>query len=63
MNGDYKYGFRLQQNGKAYEIYVDENMNPTNKDKNNEFVKQLVNENKEELDALFNNANGKFQLN
>lgn len=60
ISGGYEYGFRLQKDGVAYEIYVDENMEPI--DKNNSVATQNVKENKAELEKLFSKANKMWQL-
>lgn len=58
--GGYEFGFRLQKDGSAFEIYVDENMNPV--DKNDAKVVQLVNEHKDVLDKLYAKANKVWDL-
>ncbi|KXG10854.1 hypothetical protein AT864_00722 [Anoxybacillus sp. P3H1B] len=58
--GGYEYGFRLQKDGAAYEIYVDENMEPINKD--DTVAAQKVEEYKVELEELFSKANEMWEL-
>ena len=53
----YEYGFRLQKEEKAYEIYVDENMNPIY-----EKDAHIVNKFKTELEELFSKANETWNL-
>ena len=60
MSGGYEYGYRRQDNGAAYEIYVDENMEPIHKDDMVEV--QKIKEHKAELEALFSKANKMWQL-
>ncbi|MDW7617788.1 hypothetical protein SC499_24720 [Peribacillus simplex] len=62
ISGGYKYGFRLQEEGEAYEIYVDKNMEPTNKDKGDPDAVQKVEEHKAELEELFSKANEMWQF-
>ncbi|WP_066506473.1 hypothetical protein [Abyssisolibacter fermentans] len=51
MFGGYKYGFRLQKDGLAHEIYVDEHMEPINKEN-----KVLIEKYNVELKQLFDKA-------
>lgn len=60
MSGDYTYGFRLTSKGQTYEIYVDKNMEPV--DKNNEETNQLVQQFKPQLDALYEKALNTWDL-
>lgn len=60
MSGGYEYGFRLQKDGVAYEIYVDENMEPINKE--DTVAVQKVIEFKAELEELLSKANDMWQL-
>ncbi|AVD54719.1 MULTISPECIES: hypothetical protein [Heyndrickxia] len=61
MTGGYKYGVRLQENGEAYEIYVNEKLEPV--DKSDAIAKKVIMENKEDLKTLFSNANKVWDLN
>ena len=61
ISGGYKYGVRLQKDGRAYEIYVDENMEPILKDDSTEV--QKLKEYKTELEVLFTKANEMWDLN
>ncbi|MGY0373955.1 hypothetical protein [Clostridium sp. JNZ J1-5] len=58
--GGYKYGFRLKEGKSVYELYVDENINPIDKD-NKDFVKK-VKEHKAGIDELFSKANEMWKL-
>lgn len=58
ISGGYEYGFRLQKDGAAHEIYVDENMEPIHKDDTVAVQKEY----KAELEALFSKANEMWQL-
>lgn len=49
----FTYGIRVQDDTGAYEIYVDENMNPINGDKNQ---KEVIKKNWEEINKLYTNA-------
>lgn len=60
ISGGYEYGFRIQKNGVAYEIYVDENMEPIHKD--DKVAIQKVKEYKAELEELLSKANEMWQL-
>lgn len=60
MSGGYKYGFRLQEDGSTYEIYVDENMNPIYKD-DTEDVKKIE-EHKSDIETLFSKSNEMWNL-
>lgn len=64
INGGYKYGFRVQESESqtAYEIYVDENLKPTDKDKDDPTSIQKVTEHKAELEDLFIKANKMWNL-
>lgn len=63
VTGGYEYGFRLQKDGLAYEIYVDENLKPINKDATNQVSIQKVEEYKDELEALRAKADKMWELN
>ncbi|MDI3311847.1 MAG: hypothetical protein QJR05_10545 [Thermoanaerobacterium sp.] len=58
--GGYEYGVRLQKDGEVYEIYVDENMNPINKD--DAVAIQQVEQNKAEIERMISKANEIWQL-
>lgn len=60
ISGGYKYGFRLQRDGQAYEIYVDENMQSIYK--GNEEHNQLIQKYKPELDNLYARAHEMWTL-
>lgn len=60
ISGGYKYGFRLQEDGKAFEIYVDENMNPIYKD--DIYSAQIFEEHKAKLETLFSKADELWNL-
>lgn len=60
MSGGYKYGFRLQEDGGAFEAYVDENMDPIYKDDG--YSVQVIKEHKNELQALFSRADEMWGL-
>ncbi|MGB7606452.1 MAG: hypothetical protein WBL93_13355 [Lutisporaceae bacterium] len=60
ISGGYIYGVRLQKDGTAYEIYVDENMEPIHKD--NTYEAQIVNKYKTELKELLSKANEMWKL-
>ncbi|OBZ11506.1 hypothetical protein A7975_20685 [Bacillus sp. FJAT-26390] len=61
INGGYEYGIRLQKDGVAHEIYVDENMNPI--DKNDTDSVQLIEKYKAEANGLLARANEMWDLN
>jgi len=52
--GKYIYGVRIQKEEDAYEIYVDENLEPIYS--GNEEIKNIINKYKPELEILYNNA-------
>ncbi len=58
--GGYTYGFHIRKDESDYQIYVDKNYNPINKD--DEVTVQKVNECKTELEELFSKANEMWQL-
>ncbi|GAA0182032.1 hypothetical protein SH2C18_44780 [Clostridium sediminicola] len=58
--GGYEYGFRVQEEGGAYEIYVDENMNSI--DKEDKIAIKKLQEHKAELEELFFKANEMWKL-
>lgn len=62
IKGGYIYGFRLQEEGQAYEIYIDKNMKPTDKDKGDPVSIQKVEEHKADLQELFSKANEMWGL-
>lgn len=61
ITGGYKFGIRLQKDGTAYEIYVNENMEPVYKD-DMESV-QLIQKYKADVDRLLVKANEVWKLN
>lgn len=58
--GGYEYGIRVEQDGVGYEIYVDENMNPIDKD--DTYAVQAIEKNKAGIEALLSNANEMWPL-
>lgn len=60
ISGGYKYGIRIQDNEKAYEIYVDENMEPI--DKSDTYAVQNIEKHKAGIEELFSKANKMWQL-
>ncbi|MWC27098.1 hypothetical protein [Paenibacillus sp. MMS18-CY102] len=60
INGGYEFGFRLQKDGKAFEIYVDEHMNPI--DTSDENMVELVKKYKAEIDAMYARAEKVWDL-
>lgn len=58
--GGYEYGIRIQQGETAYEIYVDENMNPIDKD--DTYAVQIIEEHKAGIEVLLYNANEMWPL-
>jgi len=58
--GGYQYGFRLQKDGKAYEIYVNEQMEPL--DGSDPTAVQKIEEYQTELTGLFSRANALWNL-
>lgn len=60
MSGGYEYGYRLQEDGEAFEIYVDEDMKPI--DKGDTVSVQKVEEHKDELKKIFSKADKMFSL-
>ena len=60
ISGGYKYGFRIQEDGVAYEIYVDGNMKPIYQD-DKEAI-QVVEKSKADLEELFAKANKMWHL-
>ncbi|MNW45226.1 hypothetical protein D3C74_224850 [compost metagenome] len=60
INGGYEYGIRIQTRGEAYELYLNEQLEPINKD--NKQAAQLVQEFKPEIAALFEKANSVWDL-
>lgn len=60
ITGGYKYGLRIQKDGFAHEIYVNENQEPVNIEDTVNVEK--VKEYKAELEELFSKANEMWQL-
>lgn len=60
ISGGYNYGIRLQKDGIAYEIYVDENMKPI--DKADTHSAQNIEEHKAGVEALLSRANKMWQF-
>lgn len=60
ISGGYKYGIRVEQDGVGYEIYVDENMKPIDKD--DTYSVQAIEENKASIEALLSKANEMWDL-
>lgn len=61
LSGGYKYGIRIEDDKKqVYEIYVDEKMNPLDKDDQN--VVEVLEKNKEEVKELITRANKMWNL-
>lgn len=60
ISGGYEYGFSIQENGEAYELYVDKNMKPI--DTTDTYVIQKFEEHKVGLEVLFSRANKMWQL-
>ncbi|MBU3192281.1 hypothetical protein [Clostridium bowmanii] len=60
ISGGYNYGIRLQEDGKAYEIYVDENMNPI--DKSDTYSVQNIKDHKAGVESLLSKANKMWKL-
>ncbi len=60
ISGGYKYGVRIQDNENAYEIYVDENMEPI--DKSDTYAIQNIEKHKAGIEELFSKANKMWQL-
>ncbi len=58
--GGYEYGIRVEQDGKRYEFYVDENMKPI--DKEDTYAVQAIEKNKSSIEALLSKANEMWQL-
>lgn len=58
--GGYEYGIRIQQGETAYEIYVDKNMNPIDKD--DTYAVQIIEEHKAGIEALLTKANEMWPL-
>jgi hypothetical protein len=60
LNGGYEYGIRFQNGDEIFEILVDENMKPIDKD--DKVAAQQVEKNKEEIERLISKANKMWQL-
>lgn len=60
ISGGYKYGVRIQDNENAYEIYVNENMEPI--DKSDTYAIQNIEKHKAGIEELFSKANKMWQL-
>ncbi len=60
MFDGYKYGFRIKEVDAVYEVYVDENMKPI--DKEDKYIAKKVEEHKAGLETLFLKANEMWQL-
>lgn len=57
--GEDKYGFRLQKDGEAYEIMLNNNLEPLNNDK---LTNEIVESKREEIDELMNRARSVFPI-
>ncbi|MCM3006848.1 hypothetical protein [Priestia koreensis] len=62
MIGGYKYGIRIQDDKQAYEVYLDKNMNPTNKFQKDKSIQNALEKNKAVIKTLFNKTESKFDL-
>ena len=60
LSGGYEYGFILREEDRGYEIYVDENMEPLDKDDVNTI--KVFEEHKEKVEELFYKANEVWNL-
>lgn len=60
LSGQYKYGLIIVDNEMGYEIYVDENMKPI--DKEDLFSAQLIEENEAAIEEIFSKANEMWNL-
>lgn len=60
INGGYEYGIRIQKGKEAYEFYLNEQLEPIDKD--NKQAAKLVQEFKPEIAALFEKANSMWDL-
>lgn len=60
ISGGYEYGVRIEEDGEAYEIYVDENMKPI--DKNDTYAVQNIEQHRAGVEKLFSKANKMWQL-
>jgi hypothetical protein len=61
MFGKYKYGLRIQKDNEAYEIYVNENLEPILQE-DNESIKSLIEKYKPEISKLFTTAKETWDL-
>ncbi|MEG2289307.1 MAG: hypothetical protein RSA29_04020 [Clostridium sp.] len=60
LSGGYKYSITIQDNGVSYYIYVDENMNPVEKDDTDS--SRIFQEHKASFESLLSKANEMWQL-
>ncbi|AJA48559.1 hypothetical protein CPAST_c24900 [Clostridium pasteurianum DSM 525 = ATCC 6013] len=60
ISGGYEYGFSIQEDNEAYELYVDKNMKPI--DTTDTYVIQKFEEHKAGLEQLFSKADEMWQL-
>ncbi|TCT21700.1 hypothetical protein EDD68_1104 [Melghiribacillus thermohalophilus] len=60
--GGYEYGVRLQKDGKAYEIYVDQHLNPVKKDQGDNMAKQIIEKYRADIETLFRKGNAIWEL-
>lgn len=60
ISGGYKYGIRFEADGRSFEAYVDEDMNPIHNDDENSA--QVIKEHKDELENLFSKADKLWNL-
>lgn len=59
--GKNKYGLRIQKENEAYEIYVDENLEPIHIE-DDETIKNIIKRYKPEIEKLYNNMKEKWNL-
>lgn len=57
--GEDEYGFRLQQNGEAYELMLNSKLEPID---DSEFTKELIETNREVIDEMMERAKSVFPL-
>lgn len=60
ISGGYNYGIRIQEDGEAYEIYVDKNMKPIDTD--DTYAVQNIKKHKAGVEELLSKANKMWQL-
>ncbi|WP_054026401.1 hypothetical protein [Bacillus sp. FJAT-28004] len=60
IGGGYEYGIQLKKEDKVYQFYLNEQLEPMDKD--NKQIAQLVQEFKPEIAALFEKANAMWDL-